>query len=499
MPPACRLAAPYGWRIRRSAGYADSIAPRGQGHGIPTCHPFVKQGRFRFIFLLLGMALLFRGALATAAGESSPLHPKVGVGAWIWDQETRDRQECRFVRAFEIPGGAEVISAWLRITADNSYHLFLDGQPVGRGGDWRVLIEYDVRLLLTPGEHVLAVNALNDFDVAGFLFGLHVEMSDGRVIEIASDDSWKIAPNDAAGWQKKSRAWKRWPAAKVLRQTTPDYRPQVYQAPISEPLEIAFWQRKWFQVSSTLAAVAGIAVGLFLASRLILKSQMEKVVRRERARIAVDLHDDVGGGLTQLVLLGETSRREVPSDSPAAEALARLCDQSRGLMRGMNETVWLINSQRDTIRDFASYVAKYAESFFQNSPVRCRFGIEDDLPPLPCDLGIRRNLFLAVKEALNNILRHSQAGSAELGIHRQRNELVVTIRDNGRGFDPGRESEGNGLRNMAMRATEAGGCFKVESRPGEGSTVEFRVPFQAPARFGLARLFPWNRKRGPAE
>jgi signal transduction histidine kinase len=268
---------------------------------------------------------------------------------------------------------------------------------------------------------------------------------------------------------------------------------------VSEPLEIALWQRKWFQVSSTLAAVAGIAVGLFLASRLILKSQMEKVVRRERARIAADLHDDVGGGLTQLVLLGETSRREVSSDSPAAEALGRLCDQSRILMRGMNETVWLINSQRDTIRDFASYMAKYAESFFQNSPVRCRFDIEDDLPPLPCDLGIRRNLFLAVKEALNNILRHSQATAAELEIHRQRNELVVTIRDNGRGFDPDTEGEGNGLRNMAMRATDAGGRCKVESRPGEGSTVEFRVPFQTPARFGLRRLFPWNRKRRAAE
>jgi signal transduction histidine kinase len=459
----------------------------------------VELGNFRFNLLLPAIALLFSAVLATAAGDPSPLHPKVGVGAWIWDQETRDRQECRFVRAFKIPEGAGVKSAWLRITADNSYHLFLDGQPIGRGGDWRVLIEYDVSLLLTPGEHVLAVNALNDFDVAGFLFGLHVELSDGRVIEIASDDSWKIAPNDAAGWQKKTRAWKYWPAAKVLYQISSNYRPQVYQAPVSEPLEIALWQRKWFQVSSTLAAVAGIAVGLFLASRLILKSQMEKVVRRERARIAADLHDDVGGGLTQLVLLGETSRREVSSDSPAAEALGRLCDQSRILMRGMNETVWLINSQRDTIRDFASYMAKYAESFFQNSPVRCRFDIEDDLPPLPCDLGIRRNLFLAVKEALNNILRHSQATAAELEIHRQRNELVVTIRDNGRGFEPDTEGEGNGLRNMAMRATDAGGRCKVESRPGEGSTVEFRVPFQTPARFGLRRLFPWNRKRRAAE
>jgi signal transduction histidine kinase len=435
---------------------------------------------------------------ASAAAEV-PLNPEVGVGDWIWAEQPYDRQECRFVRAFEIPRGAQVTSAWLRMTADNSYQLFLDGQPIGSGGDWRVLIEYNVKLLLPPGEHLLAVIARNDFDVAGLLFGLRVEMSDGRVIEVASDDSWKIAPNDVKNWQKKTRSWERWPAAKVLYPIKRDYRPQVYKAPVSQPLEIEFWQRKGFQIALLLIALISIAAGLFLGSRLFLKSRMERVVRRERERIAVDLHDDLGGGLTQLVLIGETSRREISADSQMAEALGRLCDQSRGLLRGMNETVWLINSQRDTVRDFASYVAKYAESFFQNSPVRCRFAIEDDLPPLPCDLGIRRNLFLAVKEALNNILRHSGATAAEVEIHRVRNELVVTIRDNGRGFDPSKTSDGNGLRNMAKRAREAGGQFNVESREGEGCAMEFRVPLLAPARFGVTRFFSWNRKRRPAE
>lgn len=449
------------------------------------------------------IASLFAGLLLALVGAAcataAPLHPEIGVGAWIWDHEILDRQECRFVRAFDIPAGAEVESAELHITADNSYQLFLDGQPIGRGGDWRVLIKYDVKLLLTPGRHVLAVNALNDFDVAGLLLGLRVKLSDGRVIEIGSDTSWKIAPNEAAGWQKESREWGAWRHAKELYPVDPKYKPQIYTETISEPVEVAFWQRKGFQIALSLVALASILTGLFLASRLFLKSQMEKVVRRERTRIAVDLHDDLGGGLTQLVLLGETSRRDIPQDSTAADALGRLCDQSRGLLRGMNETVWLINSERDTIRDFASYVTKYAESFFLGSPVRCRFSIEDDLPPLPCDLGIRRNLFLAVKEALNNILRHSQASAAEVGIRRQRHELVVVIRDNGNGFDAGAAGEGNGLCNMARRAREAGGSFKVESRAEDGTLIEFRVPLQAPAAFGVERLFPWNRRRSPVE
>ncbi|RYD36548.1 MAG: hypothetical protein EOP87_05230 [Verrucomicrobiaceae bacterium] len=130
---------------------------------------------------------------------------------------------------------------------------------------------------------------------------------------------------------------------------------------------------------------------------------------------------------------------------------------------------------------------------------RCRFEIEDDLPPLPCDLGIRRNLFLAVKEAMNNILRHSGATSAEVEIRRQRNDLMVTIRDNGCGFDAAGGGEGNGLRNMARRAREAGGRFRVESLAGGGSTVEFRVPFHAPVHLRLARVLSWNRKGMPVD
>ncbi|RYD18452.1 MAG: hypothetical protein EOP88_22525 [Verrucomicrobiaceae bacterium] len=448
---------------------------------------------------LIGLVLAWAGA-GGADGAPRPERERPKAGSWIWDHgDPSARQECRFVRAFDIPAGAEVVSAELQVTADNSYQVFLDGQFIGRGGDWQAVISYDLKLLLSPGRHVLAVEALNDFDKAGLLLGLRVKLADGRSISVDSDASWKIAPNGVAGWQKKSRDWDAWRNAKVLYPMDKDYLPLIYDEPITQPVEVAFWQHPAFQIGVSAVALAGIVTGLFLGSRLFLKSQMERVIRRERARIAVDLHDDLGGGLTQLVLLGETSRREVAEDAPAADALGRLCDQSRGLLRGMNETVWLINSERDTIRDFASYVVKYAESFFQNSPVRCRFDIEDDLPPLPCDLGIRRNLFLAVKEAMNNILRHSGATSVEVEIRRQRNDLVVAIRDNGHGFENAAGGEGNGLRNMARRAREAGGRFSVESAQGKGTAVEFRVPFHAPLHVRLARVLSWNRRDRPVD
>ncbi len=413
------------------------------------------------------------------AVQAAGLNPITGVGSCIWDSAMYDRQECKFVRAFKIPRGAKVTSARLRITADNSYKLFIDGQPIGQGSDWRVLIEYDVRLLLAPGEHLLAVSAVNDFAVAGLVVGLRITFADGSEMEIPSDDTWRIAPKDNDSWKTASQLdWRSWPSATLRPPLNLGDDPGVYFAPMSSPVMPAFWQRKEVQFFLLAFAIIGIPTGVFLVSRLILKSQMEKVVRHERTRIALDLHDNLGGGLTQLVLWGETSRQTLPHDSAASEALGRLCDQSRELMLGMNETVWLIDSQRDTVADFVSYVARFTEIFFQGSSIRCRFDIEQDLPPFSCDIGIRRNLFLAIKESINNVLRHSGASLVELSIRRQRNELVVVVSDDGHGFDSSAVSKGNGLHSMETRAAEAGGRLSVHSRPGQGCTLQFYIPLQ---------------------
>lgn len=206
--------------------------------------------------------------------------------------------------------------------------------------------------------------------------------------------------------------------------------------------------------------------------------------------------------LTAKVGLGETSRSGLVAESPGEEVMGRVCDQSRALLRGMNEAVWLINSERDTFRDLAAYAAKYAERFFADTSVRCRFEIDAEIPAWPCDIGIRRNLFLAIKEALHNILRHSQASTASLEIRCQRQEMLVIIRDDGRGFDPNAaDGSGNGLTNMRRRVAEAGGTLHIESKPGAGTLLEFRIPMQPPARLGFPvfRGFPWTRGRMRAQ
>ncbi|WP_338287074.1 ATP-binding protein [Luteolibacter sp. LG18] len=418
---------------------------------------------------------------ATAGG----LHPEFQVGDWIWTDAMKSRQECRFVRFIDVPAGHQVKSALLRITADNFYRVYLDGHFIGQGSDWRALTEYDITRLLSEGRHVLAVSVVNDFDFAGLVAGLRIALDNGERIEIATDPAWQIVPDDASSWPLPEPGVP-WKMARVVRRfETWWLRPRVYEAPVSLPEPQSFWQKRWFQASLIVVSSAAVLGGLFLAAQLFLKMQAERVVRRERARIATDLHDNLGGGLTQLVLLGEAVRRDLGETAGASgDKLKRLCEQARLMGRNMKETVWLINSQRDTVAELASYLVHYGETFFRDSPIRCRFSIDDDLPDGICGLGVRRNLLLGVKEAFNNVLRHSRADEVELFIERRRGALRVAVSDNGVGFDLESGQRGEGLRNLELRAREAGGDLTLLTTPGEGTLVEFLIPLSPQPRLG---------------
>jgi signal transduction histidine kinase len=225
-------------------------------------------------------------------------------------------------------------------------------------------------------------------------------------------------------------------------------------------------------------------------AQVTLQSKAQQLLQLERARIARDIHDDLGAGLTKLVLLGEVVQNELRTDLQARGQIDQLCEKARDLSRVMDEVVWAINSRRDTLRDSASYVCKYAQAFLSSTPIRCRLDVEPEMPTMPFDLPIRRNLFLAVKEALNNAAKHSGASELFLHIHRQGEGLSVVVEDNGRGFDLAHASpERNGLTNMAQRMKEVGGDCRVSGEPGTGCRVEFTLPrLQAQQR---PRWFNW--------
>ena len=177
---------------------------------------FVVCGKFRkhATILLFCPALFLASPRASAnpvtVSSNSPAifyvtapRPEVtnGLGSWIWDKVTFNKQTVRLWHAFEVPKTNPVVRTELRIAADNAYKVWLDGQELGSGSDWRTLSIYHMEGTLSSGPHVLAaLEGFNDNDQAGIILGFRLEMADGQAVEIRSDpESWRVVPNSESG------------------------------------------------------------------------------------------------------------------------------------------------------------------------------------------------------------------------------------------------------------------------------------------------------------
>jgi signal transduction histidine kinase len=434
--------------------------------------------------------------LSVVRGQNIPADAKQGLGAWIWTDKTFDRQSCRLWKEFELPPKTKVVAARLRMTADNGYRLYLDGRELGQGADWRGITEYDLTNLLPPGPHVLAVDAFNDYFQAGLILALNIELDNGQHLDITSDPSWRVVPEQVRGWEKVKRADASWPHAVIIpTESVPQWTDRTWPydyvtVPPFQPVVIPFWQRPGFHLA--LAGVSGLVLlaCVALIIRLAIHAKEQRLLNLERARIARDIHDDFGTRLTRLVLEGEVAKSELTENNGTRDRLARITDGLREALGAMDEVLWAVNPRRDTVKDFVTYLCEYAQTFLQPAKIQCRLDVEPHIPPLGFDLPLRRSLLLAVKEAINNVAKHSQATKMSLHIYRQESNLVVIVEDDGVGFESQRPMpDRNGLTNMVQRMSEVGGLCDVTSEPGQGCRVKFKMPLarRGPRLSGLFR------------
>jgi len=224
-------------------------------------------------------------------------------------------------------------------------------------------------------------------------------------------------------------------------------------------------------------------------AQLALQHKEQRLLQKERARIAREIHDDIGARMTQLVLDGEEAQGELSDAASMQLRLDHICEEARGLLATMDEILWAVNPRRDTLRDFAAYVCKYAQKFLKPTKIQCLLEVEPAISAAAFSLPLRRSLFMAIKEALNNAVKYSEATEVRLKIQWQNQRLVVAVADNGKGFDPATaKPDRNGLTNMTQRMSEVGGGCLVTSQPGKGCRVEFSIPLKQRRRWAWI----WN-------
>jgi DNA-binding NarL/FixJ family response regulator/signal transduction histidine kinase/streptogramin lyase len=253
-------------------------------------------------------------------------------------------------------------------------------------------------------------------------------------------------------------------------------------ATLSVVVASAWWQTWWFRSAAFLAAI-GVVVGIVLSwSHRRLKRRLEQLERehaldKERARIARDLHDELGGSLTQIGLLADRLNRH--SGGAESDAFGQMARRTRRLAGELESIVWTVNPKNDTWDKLALFLGEFAGRFFQDTPVECLVQGAETVPPRPLAPDVQHHLLSVTKEALNNILKHSRASRAKIVIGSAGGEFTLTIEDNGVGFEPDslEHAERNGLANMRTRIAEIGGAIAISSVRGDkGRALKFAWP-----------------------
>ncbi len=241
-----------------------------------------------------------------------------------------------------------------------------------------------------------------------------------------------------------------------------------------------WWETLPFRLSailllSAVASAAGWAVARQRARHRIARLQLRHAQEAERSRIARDLHDDLGASLTEISLLAGLSAEEAPP-GPHRQSLETIASRAQNVVGTLDEIVWAVDPRHDTSASLVEYLSAWGQEFLARAGITLRLDIPRDLHDFPMEAERRHALFLAVREALHNIMKHSAASVAWLRMKGSPHSLTVIVEDTGKGFDPATAPPGHGLHNYTERMKTCGGTVTLTTAPGEGTRLEFRLP-----------------------
>jgi signal transduction histidine kinase/ligand-binding sensor domain-containing protein len=249
-----------------------------------------------------------------------------------------------------------------------------------------------------------------------------------------------------------------------------------------------FWETWWFRA----AMIAGFTAAVFSLARFVAGRRVQAKLRaleqqaaveRERTRIARDIHDDLGSRLTKIALLGGLANRERAEPEKVNRRMQEIADTARQLLKSLDETVWAVTPRNDNLPNLVDYLGQFVTKFLATAEIACVLDLPDDPPARPVSAEARHNLFLTVKEALTNVVKHAHAHEVRFTCRVEPAALEVVIADDGLGCADHApdDAEADGLRNMRQRMTLLGGRFDFVSAPGGGTRITLSLPLSAAA------------------
>jgi signal transduction histidine kinase len=242
-----------------------------------------------------------------------------------------------------------------------------------------------------------------------------------------------------------------------------------------------FYEAWWFRgliAGTALALVFGFARYRFNLKlrRKTAEMRRQHALEQERARIAKDLHDDLGSSLTLIAVMGDLAHQDKDGGR-----VGKMSDIARQAIKSLDEIVWAVNPRNDSLAQLIDYVSGYVVEYLSTARIRCRLDVPDQLPPHTLSSNIRYNILLVIKEALQNIVKHARANEVRQCVTVSPRQLRIVLSDNGCGFASAPDDAlADGLRNMRQRMADIGGSFRLDSRPGIGTEIILELPFPTP-------------------
>jgi signal transduction histidine kinase len=263
-------------------------------------------------------------------------------------------------------------------------------------------------------------------------------------------------------------------------------KPTGIEASLTVQVPQPFWRMPWFWGTVFLMTVAA----MFGTSRYVVWQRMHREMRRlknqqaleqERLRIARDIHDDLGARVTEISLLSAMSQNNPAFSEKARGEFDRISQMSRELVSALYQTVWAVNPENDNLDALGNYLCQMVNQMCERVKVRCRFEVADMPREVPISSQTRHSITLAVKEAVHNVIKHAKASEVCIHLTFNENLLTILVQDNGCGFLLADDVAGHGLVNMRHRMEVVEGSCAIESNPGHGTMIYFRLVVRPPA------------------
>jgi signal transduction histidine kinase/ligand-binding sensor domain-containing protein len=255
-----------------------------------------------------------------------------------------------------------------------------------------------------------------------------------------------------------------------------------------EPLKLKvivyppFWQTWWFRVIMLAMIISGIILitRRYTRQKVRMKTrelEQQQALYIERLRISKDVHDDLGSGLSKISLMAEVAQKKAVDNVGLGNDIRHISTVSKELADNMRDLIWVLNPDNTTLEQLVARIREYCIDYLENIPIVVCLDFPDNVPALPISREAQRNIFLTMKEAINNSVKHAAATEIKIGLWLDADIMKVVIADNGKGFDKERlKRGGNGLRNMKQRIELTGGTFTINTSAFAGTTTELVIP-----------------------